>query len=281
MADKPKLKGNEKNYYELYADFRRILESRKAKYRLTDERASELEALYIYEPIIIKKAHTSKGNKNHETDEALETLEIIEETEPDPQEAINKILNKILSLKECPLIIKNLLRRGMQSKALSIACKKGYTDIAKALMKIEPDIEILDDENTLYLVSASFYGYRDIVAALLDVGANIESKSDITYSNKSTCYSCTPLIAATISGNLEIVIKLLEMGADVESADGNGNTPIIWASFYGYTEIAKILIELGANVNAKDEGNKTAFYYANKKRYTEMLVILKTAGAES
>ncbi|MBD0391017.1 ankyrin repeat domain-containing protein, partial [Wolbachia endosymbiont of Pentalonia nigronervosa] len=76
--------------------------------------------------------------------------------------------------------------------------------------------EHIDGECTLLHLAAS-YGLKDVVKALLKIGAEINAKDQD---------DATPLHWAAISGNADVVASLLKNGADPSLKNKDGKTPI-------------------------------------------------------
>ena len=68
------------------------------------------------------------------------------------------------------------------------------------------------------LLHASRDGFRDVVHALLDAGADINQVS--------TGEKNSPLLIAAINGHFDLMLELLERGADPRLADLSGSTPL-------------------------------------------------------
>ncbi len=68
------------------------------------------------------------------------------------------------------------------------------------------------------LLHASRDGFRDVVYALLDAGADINQLS--------TGEKNSPLLIAAINGHFDLMLELLERGADPRLADLSGSTPL-------------------------------------------------------
>ena len=94
------------------------------------------------------------------------------------------------------------------------------------------------------LVEAAAEGDVDLVASLLERGADVNSSKDER--------GFTPLLAGCRSGSTELVKLLIERGADVNMRAGGASvfiTPLCVALSEGHEEVAALLIEHGADVN--------------------------------
>jgi len=79
------------------------------------------------------------------------------------------------------------------------------------------------------LLWAAKNGHAAVVKLLLEEGADVESKDDV---------SRTPLSWA---GHDAVVRLLLEKGAGVESKDDVSRTPLSWAAQNGHEAVVKLL----------------------------------------
>eukprot|EP00798_Chlamydomonas_sp_ICE-L_P023048 gene23048-biopygen31657 len=93
------------------------------------------------------------------------------------------------------------------------------------------------------LFGAALDGYEECIEALLDCGADVNSKDR----NGST-----PLHKAAYKGHVECIKALLVRGADVNIKDYFGSTPLHEASYKGHMECVKALLGRGADVGIKD-----------------------------
>lgn len=95
------------------------------------------------------------------------------------------------------------------------------------------------------LAQAANDGLREIVALLLERGANVKrrpvSKFDI----------CSSLVCGAGSGNATIVEMLLNAGADVNERDFTNQTPLMKACQSDRASIVRLLLARGADVHAE------------------------------
>ncbi len=141
--------------------------------------------------------------------------------------------------------IKNLLQTGnleaeesqYDGTALILASRYGYTEIVKALILAEANLEAKNNDGSTALILASCEGQIEVAEALIAAGSNIEAKDND---------GATALIWASYNGQIEIVKVLINAGANLEAKDNSGSTALTWASSYGQTEIANLLKAAGA-----------------------------------
>ena len=124
------------------------------------------------------------------------------------------------------------------------------------------------------LMLAAVYGMKDVVAALLNKGAEVNYK----WANGQT-----PLMVASFGGKNEIVEMLLKKGADVNARSMEGYivyTALTAAIYGGYANTASILIKHGADVNAHKEGGMSELRMAMiQKNRRECVDLLLQSGA--
>jgi ankyrin repeat protein len=94
----------------------------------------------------------------------------------------------------------------------------------------------------LYILYVAQKGHKDIVALLIERGADIDAASDV---------GSTPLYIASQKGNVEVVEYLLRHGANVDAKFKGYYTPLYIACQNGWLPIVKLLLNAGANI----EGN--------------------------
>ena len=112
------------------------------------------------------------------------------------------------------------------------------------------------------LLHASRDGFRDVVHALLDAGADI---NQVSAGERNS-----PLLIAAINGHFDLMLELLERGADPRLADLSGSTPLFAVVNTQYApktrypqqqafkqqevthlEVMEALLEAGANPNVR------------------------------
>lgn len=104
------------------------------------------------------------------------------------------------------------------------------------------------------LFDAARLGRADMIAPLMQAGADVAARNDIGY---------TPLILACYHGNEDAAELLIKHGAPVDQADGaRGNTALMGAAFKGFATIAERLLEAGAEPDAVNNEGQTALMFA-------------------
>ncbi|CAJ0933075.1 unnamed protein product, partial [Mesorhabditis belari] len=118
--------------------------------------------------------------------------------------------------------------------SLIVAAENGHCAIAQALVGHGAELNYeVDNRNAL--MRAAKQGYTDVVAYLLENGADANRKS----SNSDT----TPLVLASGSGHKDIVQLLLKHGANPGVIVKDGYTCVMDAAAHGHTDIVELLLD--------------------------------------
>lgn len=190
---------------------------------------------------------------------------------------------------------------------LYIACLKGYTDIADALItqghaKVNgdsPPIFAAAGKGNLELVKlllkhsadpsacssqhagccglhiAAEKNFVDVVKCLLDAKVDVNIRSEKQ--------NLTPLISAACCGSIDAVSLLLDNGADINAQSSTGNTALMLAIDRGKIDVAKLLVNRGANLEIKGQKGWTALHNAasgGERGYIEVAEMLLDHGAK-
>lgn len=119
------------------------------------------------------------------------------------------------------------------------AVKEGLTEDIEQMLKDEPElIQAMKPSGETPLMTAIYYGKRDIVQQLLTYGVPVS------------------IYEAVALGDLETATYLIEHNASIHEYSYDGWTPLHLASFFGSFEAAQLLIKQGANVNAVSSNNQ-------------------------
>jgi ankyrin repeat protein/uncharacterized protein YjbI with pentapeptide repeats len=123
----------------------------------------------------------------------------------------------------------------------------------RALLNAGASVRSANWYDTPVLVIAAELGHADIVQALIESGANV-----------NTGYDRLPLNTAAAHGHLEVVQILLDAGAFLHDAEESGHTALMTAAQRGHLPVVQALVARGAKINAVSRGGDTAFKLASK-----------------
>lgn len=119
---------------------------------------------------------------------------------------------------------------------------------------------------TSAILFAANNGHLDLLKALVDVGANIEDRSNNWK---------TPLNWAATWGHFSCVKYLVSAGANISSYDAKGVTPLMAATQKGDIEIVQYLLDQGADPVVKNVFNGTALSIARIQNNTQLISLLE------
>lgn len=127
-------------------------------------------------------------------------------------------------------------------KGIIKAAKSG--DIATVKRLLATDAALLharDSDGSTPLHCAAWKGHREIVAFLLEAGADANAE------NSNGHWGTTPLHAAAHANQAAIAELLIQHGADVNARDANGKTPLHHTTFHKASAAAKLLQKYAAS----------------------------------
>jgi uncharacterized protein len=186
--------------------------------------------------------------------------------------------------------------------AILLAKYYGQSDTANYLLSLGPNLDIftaaaagmqelvlseLERDPTLLetksgdgwtvLHLAAFFGYPELVAALIGKGAEVDARSGNAMEN-------TPLHAGVAGRKLEAVRVLLENSSgrkpDVNARQHGGWTALHGAAQNGDRAMVELLIANGADINARAENNQSALDLALTRGHQEIVALLDELGAK-
>ncbi|HEX3187412.1 MAG TPA: ankyrin repeat domain-containing protein [Pyrinomonadaceae bacterium] len=179
------------------------------------------------------------------------------------------------------------------------AASGGDVSKVKAMLAVDPALARAKDENGVSaIMKATYYGKRDVVAALLESGVELDVfeaaatgrserlveliEKDPSLANAYSPDGFTPLGFAVFFAQPRIVEALLNTGADVNlpSRESMKVTPLASAAAAKQTEIARLLIAHGANVNARAASGHIPLHEAAGNGNVEMVKLLIENGAD-
>ena len=152
---------------------------------------------------------------------------------------------------------------------LSVACRRGYCEVARFLLEHDADTETRDDENFSPLDYSSVGGYVEMVRVLL------ENHADVNFSDQT---KWTALHLASRFGKVAVARVLLENGADANAKKTDGRTPLHLARDEGVT---RVLLEYGADPTARYNDSRTPLDVAVRRNYAGVARVLLENGVDA
>jgi ankyrin repeat protein len=162
--------------------------------------------------------------------------------------------------------VKDLLQQGANPNALGSdgkrplhrAAASNRLEVIAILLDAGADIESPAGGRTP-LMEAIMRGAVEAVAVLLDKGADLEARDDLL--------GATPLILAA-GGRTRAIPLLLKREADATASDNNWKTSLMWLVDVQFHrggvphELIKLLVDAGAPINAQDKQGRSALIWA-------------------
>ena len=182
-------------------------------------------------------------------------------------------------------VVKVLVRAGADVGArdrggmtcLMIVSKDGSIIFMAKIVKMllcmpEVGVDIVDDNHWTALHHAVARNRETLMQELIDVGADVEAKSELV---------CSPLMMACREGKVHIARKLLEAGARLH-IQGNGNIRFDAAARYpkSYADEVQELIDSGARIEKWDDRGPSPLVCACMGENRDIVNLLVQAGAE-
>jgi uncharacterized protein len=174
-------------------------------------------------------------------------------------------------------------------------------DVARVRTMLQADPSLArtrDESGVSVIMKATYYGKKDVVAALLETGLELDvfeaaatgevervSKliaADPSLANAYSPDGFTPLGFAVFFGQPNVAKTLLAAGAEVNAASRESMkvTPLASAAAAKQTDIARLLIEYGANVNARAGSGHIPLHEASANGNVELVKLLIEKGAD-
>jgi len=165
----------------------------------------------------------------------------------------------------------NVNARGFRHEEtpLSVASRRGYSEVARVLLEHGADTETRDNDTFSPLERSSNNGHVQVVRVLL------ENHADVNFLDEN---NLTALHFASSSGQVAVARVLLGNGADPNAKTTDNETPLHLADNEGVT---RILLEYGADPNARDSHNQTPLHRALERNRAEVARVLLENGGDA
>ncbi|MGB9178194.1 MAG: ankyrin repeat domain-containing protein [Pyrinomonadaceae bacterium] len=175
--------------------------------------------------------------------------------------------------------VKDLLATGIDvnrrdketnTTALDEAIGRGNREITQALLDAGADVNSRNNRRQTALMRVDDDGTAQLVEDLVRAGAKVNAKDED---------GDTALILAASYSNAEVVQALVRAGARIDAGNSEGRSAIMKAAEYGNLEIVKMLFDLGADINKQDREGETALTQAQDNEREEVVKFLKDHNA--
>lgn len=172
-------------------------------------------------------------------------------------------------------VLEAVVKRNRYSKIIILwAAKSGYADLVAILVDNGADINECNRQGHAAIHFAAWKGRHNVVKVLLEKGKNLGIK--VNYVKGFTSYS--PLHLAAKIGHIGIMELLIKKGgADVNARTNYfGRTPLHYAAHGGYATAVKMLMSHGAKIHARtfDTGDMPLHLAARTKRPDAIAILL-------
>ena len=164
------------------------------------------------------------------------------------------------------LLDANFNEEDLLLEPLFIAAEYGRNDYLQELLNKSRslangqglDVNIVNSNDVSPLMIASYKGFGNVVATLLQYGAKAQlvDKSGITALHLASANNCMQV------KNDDIIGLLIQYGSIIGAKDSMGNQPIHYAAACGASETIKDLLNAGACINAPNAFSQTPLHLA-------------------
>jgi uncharacterized protein len=148
------------------------------------------------------------------------------------------------------------------------AASVGQLATVQSILAAQPDlINSYAPDGFFALGLAAFFGHTEIVAFLLDHGADVQQAA-------TNAQRVNSLHAASANRHFEIARMLIERGIDVNAKQEGGFTPLQEAAQNGQLELVEFLLQRGADTEAKNDAGDTALDIARASGHAAVEKVL-------
>lgn len=145
-----------------------------------------------------------------------------------------------------------------QATPLHLASLRGYTDLAKTLVRHGAKIDLQDGDGQLPLHRAANQGNADLVSFLIENGAEVNVRDNLRN---------FPLHYAARYGHRDVVGILGKQGLIIDERNRADQGPLFYAVHGGHLDVVKYLVAYGANIHIKDKRGVAPLHEAVTQRH--------------
>lgn len=177
---------------------------------------------------------------------------------------------------ECAATVRYLLAHGAKvdardedgTTALEEAIRRGYYDSLCALVNSGADLQSKTRfEGMTPLLFAAAFGKTRIVRFLITRGADVYARDD---------FGATAFMRAAFTGNVETLILLRPTIEDIDDVSSQGESALIYAASAGNLATVRFLLEHGANWTIRATNGRTALDEASHEKHADVIQYMKT-----
>ena len=152
------------------------------------------------------------------------------------------------------------------------AVKNQDKDAARALLKLQVDVNVAHGDGATALHWAAHWDDLETADELITAGANVNAETDL---------GVTPLYLASEIGSAAMAKKLLAGGADPNAGAEKEVSPLMLTARAGAVDAARLLLSHGANVNTRQHSSgQTALMWAVAQGHPEVVRLVAEYGAD-
>ncbi len=148
---------------------------------------------------------------------------------------------------------------------LHLASFFGQQEMVAYLLEKGADVNLLNDLQRNAAIFAIAGQHKDILEYLIKQGVSIHHTDDV---DRNALHWCA------IQGNAILAAQLVEKGADMHAVDNEKKTPLHWAARRNLPEVARVLLESGANPNVLDDHCRTPLFVAAWEGHKDIVKLL-------
>lgn len=138
------------------------------------------------------------------------------------------------------------LNSNQLSSPLTVAIAENQNEIIQALLARKPNVNQFGQGNGTPLMHAAIRGDFDLVAHLLELGADPNAQNPGVYSGSMAIHW------AVLGGSERVVDLLLKNGANPSAKNDNNEVPLVMAMETNKLELARLLLKKGADPHQQD-----------------------------